>query len=137
MDYKQIQQDAVVFADLSLAQRLEQAEAAKYADYAHARIAVMPELNPAALPVGGGLAVYAGPNSPYSRAIGLGLDGPVPEAEFRRYEQFYHRFEAPPQLTLCPLADRSLLELTNRYAYHIHMFTVIANRRASACARAQ
>ena len=37
----------------------------------------MPDLNPAVLSVAGGVAVYAGGNSPYNRAVGLGLDGPV------------------------------------------------------------
>jgi GNAT superfamily N-acetyltransferase len=129
MGYGQLQQEQLIFADLALARRLERAEAAKYADYAHARTAVVPELNPAVLPVGGGLAVYAGANSPYSRAVGLGLDGPVPEAEFRRYEQFYLGYDLPPQLTVCPLADRSLLELTNRHGYRIHMFMNVWWRR--------
>lgn len=75
---------AVHFADLALARRLEGADAAKYADYAHARPNVVPELNPAALPVAGGLAVYASDNSPYSQAVGLGLAGPVAAAEFDR-----------------------------------------------------
>lgn len=113
---------AVRFADLTLARRLEGADAAKYADYAHARPNVAPELNPAVLPIAGGLAVYAGDNSPYSRAVGLGLAGPVAAAEFDRVDAFYRGYGIPGQVSLCPLADRSLLELVNRAGYRIEMF---------------
>lgn len=77
-----------MFADLELARRLERAEAAKYAAYAHGRTCVMPDLNPAVLSVAGGVAVYAGGNSPYNRAVGLGLDGPVRGPSSRRWSRF-------------------------------------------------
>ncbi len=110
------------FADLALARRLEGADAAKYADYAHARPNVVPDLNPAVLPVAGGIAVYAGDNSPYSRAVGLGLHGPLAEAEFGRVAGFYRGYGIPGQVSLCPLADGSLVELVNRARYQIEMF---------------
>ncbi len=113
---------AAHFADLALVRRLEGADAAKYADYAHARPNVVPDLNPAVLPVAGGLAVYAGDNSPYSRAVGLGLHGPVAEADFGRVDAFYRGYGIPGQVSLCPLADRSLLALLNRAGYQIEMF---------------
>ncbi len=112
----------MVFADLDLARRLEGADAAKYADYAHARPNVVPDLNPAVLPVAGGLAVYAGAGSPYSRAVGMGLHGPMAEAELTRVTAFYRGYGVTAQVVLCPLADRSLLELLNRDGYRPHMF---------------
>lgn len=112
----------MLFADLDLARRLEGADAARYADYAHARPNVMPELNPAVLPVAGGVAVYAGANSPYSRAVGMGLYGPVAEVELTRVTDFYCGYGVPGQVSLCPLADCSLLELLNRAGYRLRMF---------------
>jgi GNAT superfamily N-acetyltransferase len=111
-----------MFADLDLARRLEGAEAAKYAAYARARPCVMAEVNPAVLAVGGGVAVYAGPDSPYNRGVGIGLHGPVSEAEFEQMENFYANYGVTPQMSLCPLADRSLLGHLGRTAYRIDMF---------------
>lgn len=111
-----------MFADLDLARRLEGAEAAKYAAYARSRPCVMPEVNPAALRVAGGMAVYAGKGSPYNRAVGLGLDGPVSRAEFGEMEAFFAHYGVTPQISLCPLADGSLLELIGQAGYRIDMF---------------
>ncbi len=110
-----------MFADLELARRLEAAETAKYADYARARPCVMPEVNPAVLAVAGGAAVYAGPNSPFNRAVGIGLHGPVSEAEFAELEAFFRNYRVAAQVSLCPLADPSLLELLGG-GYRMDMF---------------
>lgn len=112
-----------MFADLDLARRLEAAEAAKYAAYARARPCVMAEVNPAVLTVAGGVAVYAGPNSPYNRAVGLGLHGPVSESEVDRMETFFANYAMAPRVSLCPLADRSLLERLSGYRIDMFMHT--------------
>jgi hypothetical protein len=111
-----------MFADLDLARRLEAAEAAKYAAYARARMCVVPALNPAVLPLAGGVAVYAGEGSPYSRAVGLGLNGPVSQAEFEEMEAFFANYELKPEISLCPLADPSLIDLLGRMNYAVDMF---------------
>jgi len=111
-----------MFVDIELARRLEDAEALKYAAYAHARPCVVPELNPAVLAVGGGTAVYAGSGSPYTRAIGVGLRGPVSDGEFIRLEKFFANYGVESQLSLCPLADRSLLGRLGYTGYRLNMF---------------
>ena len=111
-----------MFADFDLARRLEAAEAAKYAAYARGRPCVMSEVNPAALSVAGGVAVFAGPGSPYNRAVGVGLHGPVSQGEFDVVEAFFANYGATPQISLCPLADASLLECIGRGEYRIEMF---------------
>lgn len=121
-----------MFADLALAQRLEAADAAKYADYAHARTCVVPDLNPAVLPIAGGYAIYAGANSPYSRAVSLGLAGPVSEAEIVRLEDFYRKYGTSAQISFCPLADRSLLEILSRRGYRVEMFMQVWYRSLQA-----
>jgi len=112
----------MLFADLALAQRLEAAEAQKYLDYAAARGRMHPELAPAWEPIAGGYAVYAGDDNPYSRAIGLGLHGPVSEAEIARMEAFYAGRGLAPELSLCPLADASLVDALGARRYRIQMF---------------
>jgi GNAT superfamily N-acetyltransferase len=126
----------VIFADLSLACRLEAADAARYADYAHARPNIMPEVNPSVMRIAGGIAVYAGANSPFSRAVGLGLAGPVAPAEFARVNAFYRGRAIPARVSLCPLADGSYLELLNRHDYRTEMFMHVWFRELAPAAGA-
>ena len=49
-----------------------------------------------------------GRNSPYNRAVGLGLHGPVAEAEFERDGVVFRELRrCAPHVSLCPLADPS------------------------------
>ena len=112
----------MVFADLALARRLEAAETQKYLDYAAARGQMHPELTPAWEPIAGGYAVYAGDRNPYNRGIGLGMHGPVAEAELAQMEAFYAGRGLAPELSLCPLADESLVALLGARGYRIQMF---------------
>lgn len=82
----------------------------------------MPEINPVVLSVAGGVAAYAGPQSPYNRGVGLGLHGPVSEFEFGQMEAFYADRNVTPQVSLCPLADPSLVDHFGRAGYRIDMF---------------
>ncbi len=82
---------------------------------AHARL--NPESGATALPVGGGYAVYMGAGSPLSQVQGVGLYGPVGDAELERMETFYRERAAPIQLELASLADATLLPLLSRRGY--------------------
>ncbi len=63
-----------------------------------------------------------GRGSPYNRAVGIGLHGPVSEPEFERIEAFFANYGVTPQVSLCPLADRSLLRCLAGGRYRIDMF---------------
>ena len=112
----------MLFADLDLARRLEMADAAKHITYAEARAKLLGTDCCAWEPIGCGHAVFAGADNPYSRVVGLGLDGPVSEAMLEQYEAFYRRHGAQPTIGLCPLADPTLLEHLNRRGYRVEMF---------------
>jgi GNAT superfamily N-acetyltransferase len=112
----------MVFADQALAQRLEAAEVQKYVDYAAARGRLHPEIAPAWEPIAGGHVVYAGDGNPYSRCIGLGLHGPVTGVEWAQIEAFYAGRGLAPELSLCPLADESLLGLLGARGYRVRKF---------------
>src|SRR5260370_36768422 len=77
------QEESLLFSDLSLARRLEAAEAAN----ARGCTAVHPEA--ATLDVAGGCALFVGAGSPLSHARGIGLQGPVHGAESDRMEAFF------------------------------------------------
>jgi hypothetical protein len=112
----------MLFADLDLARRLELADAAKHIDYAEARAKLLGTSCCAWERIDGGYAVFAGADNPYSRVVGLGLEGPVSEATFEQAESFYRQRGAQPAFSLCPLADPTLLELLNRHGYQVEMF---------------
>lgn len=107
----------MLFADAALARRLEDAEARGTVEYAQAQARLRPEAGTAEVPVAGGYAVYAGLGSPLSRAVGLGLNGPIQAADLEQVEDFYHGRGAPAAVDLCPLADSSLRELLGRRGY--------------------
>jgi GNAT superfamily N-acetyltransferase len=112
----------MLFADLSLAQRLEAAEAHKTLDYVAAHSQLGPALGCAVEPAAGGYAVFAGHGNPYSRGIGLGLHAPVSAAELDRFETFYRSRGSAPSLSLCPLTDPTLMELLGERGYRIEHF---------------
>jgi hypothetical protein len=89
----------MIHANLELARRIEGAEAAI------ARGCAGDRPGTAILEVAGGVAVFAGVESPLTQAIGVGLQGPVALAEIERLDAFFRSRGAPLSIDLCPLAD--------------------------------
>jgi hypothetical protein len=98
----------VIAAGLALARRLEWAEASNDSacttTHGGASVARF----------GGGYAVFAGAQSPLTRAIGLGLSGPGGDAEAQALADFFHSRGAKLAVDWCPLADAGLLEALGR-----------------------
>jgi len=96
-----------MFLDSALARRIESAEA----------------LNAAAcgesITVAGGRAVFSGIGSPLTHAVGLGMNGPVSDAEFERMEEFFRARGLEAVVEACPHADSSLFESMGRRGYSI------------------
>lgn len=97
------------FADLSLARRVEAAWDRLGVENARSRSRMAPDSGAEILPVGGGHAVFLGAGSPLSQAQGLGLNGPVPEADLARMEQFFADRGTPAQVEVASLADPGFL----------------------------
>lgn len=112
----------MLFADGRPAQRLEAAEAHKYLDFIAAHSRLRPALDCAVESAAGGYAVFAGQDNPYSRGIGMGLAGPVRAAELDRFEGFYRSRGLAPGLSLCRLADPTLIALLGERSYRIERF---------------
>jgi GNAT superfamily N-acetyltransferase len=111
-----------------LAQRIELSEAKAAASGATA----MEKLEPgrAALArIAGGYAIYCGPQSPVTQAIGLGFDGPVSEEEFNRLEHFYSSRNEAVRIEASPLADMSLFEFVGTRGYRVTEFSNVMARR--------
>ncbi len=60
--------------------------------------------------IGGGIALFAGPDSPVTQAIGVGLHGEVSDAELDRFTEFFFSRGAPPAAEICPLVDMKLYQ---------------------------
>jgi GNAT superfamily N-acetyltransferase len=114
-----------------LAQRIELSEAKAAASAAE----TMEKLEPgrAALArIAGGYAIYCGPQSPVTQAIGLCLDGSISEVEFDRLEHFYSSRNEPVRIEACPLADGSLFEHMGGRGYRVAEFSNVMARRLDA-----
>src|SRR5580658_584618 len=106
----------MIFADQTLARRIERAAAfdAKACAPAHS--------GSATLEAGGGVAVFVGAESPLTHAIGVGLNGPVREAELSGIEAFFRSRGAPVSFELSPLADPGLFQALGERGYRITEF---------------
>jgi len=110
---------AMKFMDLALARRLEMASAMSGKACAEGAQRLHPELNAAAQEIAGGIAVYAGADSPVTQALGVGLNGPVDSAELNRLEDFFRSRKAPVAIELCPLAGLPLYEALAKREYRL------------------
>jgi GNAT superfamily N-acetyltransferase len=113
----------MIFADHALARRVERAEAfnAKACAPAHP--------GSATFEAGGGVAVFVGAESPLTHAVGVGLDGPVREAELSGIEAFFRSRGAPVSFDLSPLADPGLFQSLGERGYRITEFNNVMVRR--------
>jgi ribosomal protein S18 acetylase RimI-like enzyme len=116
------------FVTLSFVKRLETAVALcgkECAEQAQSRI---PGIEATVENIAGGIAVFAGVDSPITQAVGVGLDGPVTEVELDRLEDFYFSRGAPVNLELCPFIDPSLVELLGKRPYRLAEFSNVLIR---------
>ncbi|MFY9608662.1 MAG: GNAT family N-acetyltransferase [Blastocatellia bacterium] len=108
---------SLLFADIGLARRLEMTDALAGVEFARSWARLNSFTGEVFLPVAGGLASFAGIDSPVTQAFGLGLNGPVPEADMVGMEEFYDAHRSAVNIETCPLADPSLLKLLNERGY--------------------
>src|SRR5689334_7701194 len=101
----------MLFADLSLVQRLEKQDALLNVWYAEALERLKPESLPAIAHIADGTVVYVGNESPLSRAVGFGMNGEVTDVDFDALEDFYRSRNSSVQIDLCPLAHPSLMRV--------------------------
>jgi hypothetical protein len=112
----------MLFADLSLAQRLEKQDALLNVWYAEALERLKPESLPAIAHIADGTVVYVGNESPLSRAVGFGMNGEVTDVDFDALEDFYRSRNSSVQIDLCPLAHPSLMRLLGERGYQFAEF---------------
>jgi GNAT superfamily N-acetyltransferase len=124
------------FADLALARRLEMTDSLAGVEFARSWARLNAYNGEVFLPVAGGHASFGGVDSPVTQAFGLGLNGPVTEADMGAMEEFYRSHGSAVNIETCPLADPSLLNLLNERGYRpIEYSNVFARELTGEVAR--
>lgn len=106
-----------MFADSTLARRVERAEAAMSAAMVES-LCRRSGAGSCVVPVGSGSAIYAGPASPFNKIIGAGLDaGPPDEPALDAAERIFAAHGAPVRAEVCVLANPEVFAAFSRRGY--------------------
>lgn len=109
----------MLFADPALSREIEAAERTMMTGFIEAVRGRSGYERAVALPIGGGAATYAMPEAPFNKVIGLGLDGPVDEAELEAVERAFDERSAPVQIELATVAHNSVARLLTERGYRL------------------
>jgi Acetyltransferase (GNAT) domain len=120
------------FADLSLARRLERAEATSNARFVELRAGLDPVRGACWIEVGGTYAMYDGPSSPVTQTFGLGMFQAPTADDFDRLERFFFERGAPADHEVSPQADPAALALLVERGYRPFEFTSVMFRPVAA-----
>lgn len=118
----------MLFATTTIAARIEGAECSLVRESAQAVADVRPEANVMIKPLAGGMAIYAGEGSPLNKVVGLGLEGPVDEAELGIVEGLYADRNCPVQIELSSLAHASVGVMLTGRGYQLVGFENVLGR---------
>lgn len=115
-----------LFCDTALAARIERLEARLIADdsaAAHRRAAASSgDSSGFLLPIAGGVASFAEPDSPFNKVAGLGFDGVPSAAALAEVEDAFAARGAPVQIELAHLGDPTLGALLTERGYRLVSF---------------
>jgi hypothetical protein len=103
--------------DLSLARRLERAEAMANAAAVDSRRELQPDVGAEWMDAGGVYAMFDGPGSPLTQAFGLGLFQPFLAREFEQVEAFFDARGAPTSHEVSAFAAPESLSLLGARGY--------------------
>jgi hypothetical protein len=118
--------NGLLSSNVVLAQRLEAAETANTAAMARSMVDALPEATHE--PFAGGIAVFAGVHSPMTRAVGIGMAGPVQREELSRMEAFFRDRGSGCRVDLCPMADASAIAFFQARPYRVAEFNNVLVR---------
>jgi len=122
------------FMDLELARRVENAEGTACGECAEAFQMLHPEFPVAVEQIAGGVAVFAGVDSPVTQAIGVGINGPVADEDLDRLGEFFRTRNAAAAAEICPFVEMSLYE---RFAARGYRLLEVSNVLVREISKAQ
>jgi GNAT superfamily N-acetyltransferase len=124
------------FADIPLARRIESAEARLSDGVVRLVAARRPGLRAGTWPIGGGVAVFGGPGSPFNKLIGSGFDGPPDDDRLAEVERAFADRAAPLQAEVATLASPAFHAALTGRGYVLHGFENVLGRPIARVARA-
>jgi len=110
-----------LFCDTALARRIERAETGLIADTSRATQA-RTGTEGFLIPIAGGMASFAEPDSPFNKVVGLGFDGVPSAGELDVVEKAFADRGAPTQVELAHLAESAIGELLSDRGYRLESF---------------
>ncbi len=115
-----------VFADLSLARRLERTEGRGNAAFVEAQARIDPHSGAIWKTCGGTSAMFAGVGSPITQTFGLGLHEPLVDRDLDAIERFFRSRGSAVSHEVCPLAGVDVYATLARRGYRpIELSTVL------------
>jgi GNAT superfamily N-acetyltransferase len=111
-----------VFADASLAARIDRAEARLCGDIAAFVRTAHPEAESTVTPISGGLGVYVSRSSPVNKVIGVAIDCELDLDALERIETEWQRKGEPVRIELAVLTDSSVGGVLTDRGYRLHGF---------------
>jgi len=118
----------MILSSRTLALRCETAEALNQVEFTRAYNDFHKSSEAAYRKINTGYAIFAGADSMLTQAFGLGLDGPVTEAEIIELEEFYKQRGAPANVETSHLADMSLTQLFMDRGYRVTEYSDVLAR---------
>ena len=112
----------MLFADTTLAARIERAECRLLADCAAAAERRRPDSRAFVQELAGGVATYTGPDSPFNKVAGLGFADALDEAGVAEVERAFAERGALVQAEVAILGDPSVCSLLTRRGYVLENF---------------
>src|ERR671939_523626 len=94
-----------LFADVTLARRLERAEREANARFVEARASVDPAVGARWIDVNGTYAMFDGVASPCTQTFGFGLFATPSATDLDAIESFYREWSSPVFHEVCPIGD--------------------------------
>lgn len=117
-----------MFADSTLAARIDRAEARLCSQFAESRRHAADDAS-MVTPINGGHAVYAGKASPVNKVIGLGFDGPLDVDRLADIERDWHARGEPVRIELSILSDPTIGTVLTERGYRLHGFENVLGHR--------
>lgn len=117
-----------LFCDLALAERIERVEAQLIAAASDAARARRADTVGFAIPLEGGVASYAEPDSPFNKVAGLGFGGVPAESALDEIERAYGERGCPVRVELPHLADPAIGALLTGRGYQLDSFENVLGR---------
>ncbi|WP_054813836.1 GNAT family N-acetyltransferase [Nocardia arizonensis] len=106
-----------VFAGHDVVARIEAAERTLIEEGAAAARVRDPRAPVVIVPIGGGSAVWAGPGSPLTKVVGVGMDGDLDDGELTAVERIFAERRSPLQFEVSTVADPAVVTRLTRRGY--------------------